>query len=111
MCVYTAFVSVCGCNRTKDSFVQHTHVSSKLCALHKFSCTLMCPAHICVFLGIVAQERLELHFNVFVSLWSPAFAPGQADLGPPAFCQTPLACLSSGCNLVDFFSGKCLSIS
>ena len=111
MCMFACVCVFCS-NRTKDPFVQQAcgfNVSSPntMCAACIFMYTRVCCPQVCVFSLTVYQRRLELEFSVFVSLWSAAFAPGQADFRPPAFCQTPLAFLSSGYDPPESCCSKC----
>lgn len=111
LCVCISACVYCS-NRTKDPFVQQArgfNVSSTntLCAACIFMYVHVCCPHVCICSLIVYQKRLKLEFSVFVSLWSAAFAPGWADFRPPAFCQTPLAFLSSGYNPPDFCCSEC----
>lgn len=72
------------------------------CMLHVFSRMLMCSCpHVCIFSLTVYQERCELQFSLFESLWRTAFVLGRADFRPTGFSQTPLAFLSSGYDLLD----------
>lgn len=110
--VHVYCVCVCLCCSIEQRILLYnrpvalTPQTHSVCCLYFHVCSYVLPTCVCFPTPCLSEETCARVQCVCVPA-ECSFARGWADFRPPAFCQTPLASLSSGYDPPDFCCSKC----